>query len=295
MMKRMPNRYHWKAFYLFRVGVLIFFAAIPAQGLSPQRLPSRVTAPQPSPNQLPAVQSMRVEEGRVTAAIVDSPLQNVLRELAERTGIIFEVRSQENPLVTVQLQQVDLREAIERIVPGFNTIFFFDQSQSASPRITLVQVFPRVDVTPQPSILYLGTGAVTKSNDKVETEEQAFKILAESTDIEAKEKAVEILVTAKSDEAIKVLIDSISDDAPEIRVAAIEGLAALDVKAALPDILKALKDKDPAVRQSAATAVALLGNAQNLKDLRPLNTDTDPGVAAAAETAIRKLSSSEKK
>jgi hypothetical protein len=295
MKKRMPNRHYWKAFYLLRIGVLVFFAAIPAQGVSPQRIPSRATAPQPQPGQQPAVQSIRVEEGKVTATITDSPLQNVLRELAERTGIIFEVRSQENPLVSVHLQRVDLQEAIERIVPGFNTIFFFDQSQPASGRITLVQVFPRTDVTPQPSILYLGTGSVTRSNDNIETEEQAFKILAESTDIEAKEKAVEILVTAKSEESIKVLISSISDSAPEIRVAAIEGLAALDVKAALPDILKVLRDRHPAVRQSAATAVALLGTAQNLKDLKPLSTDTDPGVAAAAETAIRKLSTSVKK
>ena len=291
----MQNRNLWKASYLFRIGVLAFLAAIPAYGIPPQRPASRTTAPQPPVSQQPAKQSIRVEEGKVTATITDSPLQNVLRELAERTGIIFEVRSQENPLVSVHLQAVDLREAIERIVPGFNTIYFFDQSEPASGRITLVQVFPRTDVTPQPGILYLGTGAITKSNDNIETEEQALKILAESTDIEAKEKAVEILVTAKSDEAIKALISSISDGSPEIRVAAIEGLAALDVKEALPNILKGLRDRHPAVRQSAATAVALLGTAQNLKDIRPLSADSDPGVAAAAETAIRKLSSSVKK
>jgi HEAT repeat protein len=190
---------------------------------------------------------------------------------------------------------VGLQEAIQRIVPGFNTIFFFDQSQPESERIALVRVFPRTAVTPQPSVLYLGTGAITRSGDNGETEEQALKILSGSAEIEAKEKAIEILVNAKSDEGIKELMKSISNPAPEIRVAAIEGLAALNAKEALPGVLKSLKDQHPAVRQSAATAVALLGTAQNIKDLKPLTSDKDAGVSAAAETAIRKLLTAVKK
>jgi hypothetical protein len=238
---------------------------------------------------------MRVDDGRVTATITNSPLQKVLQELAERTGVIFEVRSEDNPLVSVNLQKVSIPEAIDRIAPEFNTIFYYDKKQPKSERITLVQVFPRKDLGPQPSILYLGTGAVTKSNDDIETEEQALKILEEGTNVEVKEKAVEFLVDAKSDLAIDALIQSISDSEPEIRVAAIEGCAALNVQAALPNILKCLKDHHPAVRQSAATAVALLGTAQNLEDLKPLITDKDAGVAAAAETAVRKLSTSIRK
>lgn len=275
--------------------MLMLLGKFPSQGAPAQRPPSRVPAPGSAPAQQSAIQIMRVEEGKITATIISSPMQNVLKDLADRTGIIFEVRSQDNPLVSVHLQQVALQEAIQRMVPGFNTIYFYDQKQPMSERIILVQIFPRANANPQPSIQYLGSGAVVKSNDSIETVEQALKALAESTDIEAKEKAVELLVIAKSEETNNALIKSISDPAPEIRVAAIEGLAALDVKAALPSILKSLKDRNPAVRQSASTAVALLGTAQNLNDLKPLSTDRDPGVAAAAETAIRKLSASMKK
>jgi HEAT repeat protein len=87
----------------------------------------------------------------------------------------------------------------------------------------------------------------------------------------------------------------ISDPAPEIRCAVIEGLAALGAHEALPEILKKLRDANSGVRQSATTAVALLGDARNLKDLKPLSADKDPSVAAAAELAIRKLSAAEKK
>jgi hypothetical protein len=292
---RKPSKNHWRAFYLFRFGMLVLFTAIPAQGAPVQRRPPPVPAPRPTPNRQPEVLTMRVDDGRVTATITNSPLQKVLQELAERTGVIFEVRSEDNPLVSVNLQKVSIPEAIDRIAPEFNTIFYYDKKQPKSERITLVQVFPRKDLGPQPSILYLGTGAVTKSNDDIETEEQALKILEEGTNVEVKEKAVEFLVDAKSDLAIDALIQSISDSEPEIRVAAIEGCAALNVQAALPNILKCLKDHHPAVRQSAATAVALLGTAQNLEDLKPLITDKDAGVAAAAETAVRKLSTSIRK
>ena len=290
-----PNRNHRKASRFLRFAALVLLATIPAGGAFPQRRPSPTSAPAPKANQLPAVLSMRLEEGRITATIANSPLQTVLQEFADRTGIIFEVRSQENPLISVNLKEVSFTEAIERITPGFNTIYFYDNSQTTPERITMVQVFPRTDSGPQPSILYLGTGAITKTNDSIETTEQALKVLAEGKDVEVKERAIEILVNAKGEEAVKALIQATSDRSPEIRVAAIEGLAALNAHTALSSILRSLKDRHPAVRQSAATAVALLGTAQNLKELRPLSMDKDAGVAAAAETAIRKLSTSVKK
>ena len=147
----------------------MLFTAMPAQG-TPFQLPK---APMPASgmqqSQQPAVLSMRVDEGRITATIVDSPLQNVLTDLAARTGIIFEVRSQENPLVSVILHRVSLQEAIQRMAPGSNTIYFYGNNQGDPDRITLVRLFPRSNTSPQPSILYLGTGAITKGNDIAES------------------------------------------------------------------------------------------------------------------------------
>ena len=122
--------------------------------------------------QKPAVLIMRVDEGRITATIVDSPLQNVLTDLAARTGVIFEVRSQDNLLVSVSLHRVSLQEAVQRIAPGSNTIYLYGKNQGDSDRITLVRLFPRINKSPQPSILYLGTGAITKGNDIAESPPQ---------------------------------------------------------------------------------------------------------------------------
>jgi hypothetical protein len=237
---------------------------------------------------------MRIEEGKVTADVVDARLQDVLLELAERTGVIFEVRTQDNPLVSIHLQNIALLESIQRIASGSNAMIEYGQG-AESERLTLVHIFPRTAQIQQPSLINLGTGVVTKNNNIVETPEQALKVLTTNASIEDKEKGIEILAKTKNDAAIKALMNCISDPAPEIRAAAIEGLAAMGVREAMPSIVKSLKDEHPGVRLSATTAVALLGDSKNLKDLRPLTFDRDASVSGAAEVAIRKLSSSVKK
>jgi hypothetical protein len=237
---------------------------------------------------------MRVEDGRVTADVTETPLQEVLKELAERTGVIFEVRTQDNPLVSIHLQSTPLLESIQRIASGSNAIFIYGQG-AESDRLTMARIYPRSAPVQQPSLIYLGTGVVTKNNNIVETPEQALQVLTIDASVEDKEKAIEILTKSKNEVSVRVLMTCISDPVPGVRAAAIEGLAAMGAHEALSDIVKCLKDEHPGVRQSATTAVALLGDPKNVKDLKPLTFDKDPSVAGAAEVAIRKLSSSVKK
>jgi hypothetical protein len=236
---------------------------------------------------------VRVNEGLVSADIADCPMQTVLQEVADRTGIIFEVRSQENPLVSLRLDRVDMTEAIRRMAASSNTFFFYADDGAQPQRITMVRVFPRTEL-PQPSIVYLGTGAVTKGDD-IDTADQAFQALDSAKKVEVRQKAVEFLVSGKVKGAVPALIKCISDPAPEVRVAVIDGLAALEDRSALPVVLKRLRDPSPEVRQSAATAVALLGDYRNIKDVKPLSADRDANVVAAAEIALRKLSATAKK
>jgi uncharacterized protein (UPF0147 family) len=193
------------------------------------------------------------------------------------------------------LNGVNFEEAIKRIASGRNTLFFFSQDASTPQRITLVKIFPPKTPLPQPSIAYLGRGAITKTNDNIMTPEQAFKTLQEGNKIEMRRKAIEYLASTKNAGAAETMLKCISDRAPEIRVAVIDGLAALNVRNALPAIIKRLKDANAGVRQSAATAIALLGDYSNVKDLKPLTSDKDVNVVAAVEMAMRKLSAAGKK
>jgi hypothetical protein len=238
----------------------------------------------------PAEMKMRVEDGFVTGEIRSTPIQKVLEELAARTGLVFEVSIQEDDPVTITFYKVTIQEAVQRLTGTNNSIFYYGDAAGGN-KIQMVRIFSRPGKTPQPSLRYIGTGAVTRNDDDiVETPEQAVKALAENKKVDLRQKAVEILVAAKGEAAIQALTQAVGDAAPEVKVAAIEGLATLGARSALPQILKCLGDPHPGVRQSAIVAVALLGDAVNLKELLPLRKDPDASVATAAETAIKKLS-----
>jgi hypothetical protein len=255
-----------------------------------QPSPPNVGQPQPA---IPPYMKVRVEENRMTAEVRATPLQEVLKEVADRTGVIFEVQGQDNPVISIGLYRVDIQEGLQRILSDQNTIFYFGQDVARQSRIEFVRIFPRANQPQQPSLLYIGSGAVTKTgDDSVDTPEQALKVLIESQNLEARQEAVEVLATAGGDVAIMALTAALLDPAPEVRAAAIEGLAGLNARAALPGIIQSLKDNHPGVRQSAITALVLMGESSSVKYLKPMSRDPDASVAAAAEVAIRQLSSS---
>jgi hypothetical protein len=277
-------------FFPLLVGAGLFSLCLAAFGQFPK--PAGQVPETESPPSVPAVIKIRVEGESVTAEIRNAPLQQVLEELAARSGVIFEIQTQQNPPVSVVLKGVDISEAIQRILSeSSNTFVDFDKDNTGRNFIKLVRIFPRTDQPEQPSLRFIGLGKVTKSGeDSPENPEQAAKILAESKNLELRQKAVEVLAASKGEFPVEALLSALVDSAPEIRAAAIDGLAGLGSGAALPQILKALRDRHPGVRQSAIAAVALLGDAKNVKDLKPLSKDGDASVAMAAEMAIRKLS-----
>jgi hypothetical protein len=234
---------------------------------------------------------MRVEGGYVTAELRNVPLARALDELAARTGIVFELGMQDAATSSVSLYRVGLREAIERIASDHDCIYYYGRDGESQEHLEFVRVFSRARNVQQPSLLYVGTGAITKTgDDSVDTPEQALKVLSGSSDVEARQKAVEVLGASKTDISAQALAAAAEDPAPEVRAAAIEGLAALGERNAMPIVLKALKDRHPGVRHSAITAIALLGDSRELRYLRSMQNDPDASVAAAAEMAIRRIS-----
>jgi len=253
-------------------------------------MPRQPTAQKPANEKL----YIRIDGDKVTADIVNCPLQKALQELAERTGIIFELRSHDAPLVSIHLNKIPLEEAIQRIASNHNAVFYYE-SDNSNGRIMKARVYPQTPNIQQPAIVYFGTGTITKTNDDIDTAEQAVKVLAEDKRLAIKEKALKFLMNNKSEEAAKALMDALNDPMPEIRVAAIGGLVTFEKHDALTEIVKCLKDENPEVRKSAITAIALLGNDKNIPDIKPLSKDRDAGVALEAELAINKLSAGVRK
>ncbi len=241
---------------------------------------------------LPVTLHIRFEDDLVTAEIRNAPVQQALEEFAARTGVVFEVSSIDNDPVSLSLFRVPLYEAVRRLAGEGNCIIYIGKDDSGLERVLFVRVLDRKSLTTPTSLRYLGTGEITKSGeDVIETPDQAIKVLATSSDVDMRQKAVETLVAAKSETSVAALTIALDDPAPEVRVASVEGLTSLGARPALTRISSLLKDEHPGVRRSAIVAIALLGDASSLKDLRPMGHDPDASVVAEAETAIKKLSS----
>ncbi len=283
----------WRLWFSLFWGMMVF--ALPSFGQVVGRPPTRVSPiMQPNRSDEPASMKMRLEGQDIVAQIRNTPLQDVLAELAAWSGVVFEIDSQENPPVTITFfldARVSLPEAIRRLTGNNNSIAFYDRDEAGQARINFVRILTRTPRPNPPTLHYIGSGAITKrSDDIVDSPEQALAVLAGSSNLAARQKAIEVLAATKTAPAIQALKMALTDPAVEIKVAAIDSLASLGVHDALPQILPALKDAHPGVRQSAVVAVGLLGDAKNVKDLRPLLKDPDGSVVAAADVAIQKLS-----
>jgi hypothetical protein len=276
---------------LLALSVVGFLCAAQASYGQVVRQPQRVQPGAPNRSNEPSSMKLRLEGLDVVAQIRNTPLQDVLAELAAWSGIVFEIESMENPQVSITFFRVPLAEAVQRLIGNNDSIIYYAQDETGQNHVRFVRIFTRTPRPTPPSLHYIGTGAITKrSDDIVDSPEQALAVLAGSSNLAARQKAIEVLVSAKAAPAVQALRTVLDDPAPEIKVAAIEGLASLGAHDALPQILPALKDAHPGVRQSAVVAVGLLGDAKNVKDLRPLLKDRDSSVAAAADVAIQKLS-----
>jgi len=251
----------------------------------------RVTEPPPARPAEPSMLRMRYDAGYVTGEFRSSPLQNVLEELAARTGTVFELPYGLNPPVSMALFKVGLTDAIKRILRDTDYLIYYGSDPAGGNKPEFVRIFQKAAEGQAVSLRYIGTGVPTKtSDDYVETPEQALQVLISSPKAELRAQAVEVLASTRGEVAVEALISTLKDAAPEVRAAAVDGLAAMGATVALPGLVQALRDVHPAVRQSAVEAVALLGDSLNLSDLRPLLKDPDGSVASAAEMAVRRLS-----
>ncbi len=255
--------------------------------LSPNQL-APWTANQPEE---PPSMRLRLEGRNVIAEIRNEPLQTVLDELAAWSGVVFEVESQNNPKVSINLYGTSVEEAVQRVTKNDNWIAYYDLDAAGQDHLAFVRIFDRTPRSAAPILHYIGTGTATKHSDEIiDTPEQAIAVLAGSANPVARRKAVEMLMTSKSPIAFTALMTELGDPAVEVKVAAIDGLARLGAHNALPEILPSLKDEDPGVRQSAVLAIGLLGDSANVKDLRPLLNDPDANVKSSAATVIQMLS-----
>jgi HEAT repeat protein len=102
--------------------------------------------------------------------------------------------------------------------------------------------------------------------------------------------SIRSLVAWKAPEAYPVLVRSLEDSLPDIRVLALTGLARLGDPKAVDPVLARLSDADPAVRALAVQTLGHLGGPKVRLQLEAMQQkESDPGVRGALEAELSRL------
>jgi hypothetical protein len=138
------------------------------------------------------------------------PLQQVLAELGTDRNH-FPDRIPGELLVSISFFPCGLsgRPAVDS---RRNSISYYSRDESGQNLLTFVRIIPRNPKSGAPSLQYIGTGAITKrGTDVIDSPDAALTVLAESTDVTARQKAIEVLVASKGPTTIPALKLALSD------------------------------------------------------------------------------------
>ncbi|RJP17287.1 MAG: HEAT repeat domain-containing protein [Candidatus Abyssobacteria bacterium SURF_5] len=145
----------------------------------------------------------------------------------------------------------------------------------------IMERFDRQDVTTQ---MHLVTALVHIGDDGAY---QALEVLAEHPNRLIRFYVVNTLADTHQDErALPIFINSLEDEAVEVRMWAIFGLERLNHPASFPAVLAALGDQDPYVRKEAAYTLGLLKNPEAIPFLIESLKDPITVVRGDAATAL---------
>ncbi len=196
---------------LFFLGVVVFFAAL--NGSRP------ASASKPLPP-VPILE-VSVEAGQLTVKAKNAPMKDLIRKVSDKGKIktYGQLRaSDQDRAVTLNLNQVALKEGVERILAGYSVAFIFAKpvALQANPPITEIWFFP-----------IGGAGEGTESSVTV----ASFTDDTEPN-VETKLQAIDSLSEQKGEAAIPILLGFLTDTHRDVRLLAIETLS--DFGSAVP-------------------------------------------------------------
>lgn len=145
----------------------------------------------------------------------------------------------------------------------------------------IVERFDRQDAATQ---MYLVIALVRIRDDEAY---RALNQLIKSPDHLIRFYVVNALADAPPDRrALPILVDSLDDEAVEVRMWGMYALERLNDPASFPAVLAALRDEDPYVRKEAAYTLGTLGNTEAVPFLIASLKDSNPMVRGNAAAAL---------
>lgn len=262
----------------------------------------------------------------LTVHVRNTPLKDVLDEIAEQTGLVVEGHATSDSRITIDLEALSL-EAVLPLIMGERSYalqygreptrdgaryvkvprrlrLFDDERAPARDRWSRrdLAVGGRDDDTVDPARL----GVILEHSDNAWDREDAVEVLAESEhpevavplvgvalvdpDQDVRWAAVEALATLGGDQAADLLQAALRDEEMRIREGAIEALETLGGDHAVRSLGVALQDSDADLRERAVDALGYIGNPGAIQFLEYVwAADENASVREAAASWLEEL------
>lgn len=227
----------------------------------------------------------------LTMRVKDVPLQKILKEIADLTGIKVVYNGPADALVSAHFSDVSLYSGLKRLLRGFSYVLVSAKNTDSTvePRIAQITVFSQNRGNPQHSQEPQRRSRVSSVGLPDPSLESLVSRLKNSN-AEIRQQTVDQLGDLMDDRAIGPLSDILAKDPDaSIRASAAEALGDIGEEAARGVLEEALRDPHVLVRRSAVEALGEMGGSDSIYALQEALNDQDKAVRNLAAEALEEL------
>ena len=242
-----------------------------------------------------AEQRLQVEwrDESLSVVAVGVPLSQILREIAQDTGMEIRGSQDLQEEVSVRFSRLPLRQVLARLLGGMNYLLLLeDPTHRGGRRSGLIWVLGRRAPTPEIASL---TGAQETRSEKAEgettprasglaTDEAALRRSLSDANPEVQATALDLLAENNRQEAIPLLVDGTRSQQPQMRLRALDLLinSQANENTVLSALGRAVTDEDVGVKSYAIRALAERGGPEAIARLGEALRDSDPAIKMLA-------------
>ena len=233
--------------------------------------------------------TIQARNNRLTVKLRDIPLEKVLTEIANQTGIQIIFYGPMEGFLSADFSDLPLNKGLRQLTRGFNHIFIYcgGKAKDLGPEIKKVIIYSKTGERPDKRL----EPRVIKTKKWLPEELTAVLVKAlEDKNPEVREDAVDLLAELKDERVIVHLTEVLLNDKDEdVRESAAEAMGELGDERAIDPLIKALGDKDAGVRESVVDALADVGGDKVISPLMDALGDEDEDVRETAADALKKI------
>jgi hypothetical protein len=236
---------------------------------------------------------IRIKDNLLTVKLKDTPLETVLTEIANQTGIQIIFYGPMEGALSADFSALPLDNGLKRLVREFNHVFVYQEGKTkgSEPEIVKIIIYSKMGERPRKGLEARVIEPKKWSPEKLkEVSLDSLLRALEDKDPEVREEAVDFLSGLKDERANVHLAEVLlTDEDKDVRESAAGALGELKDKRAIDPLIEALRDKDAGVRESAADALAEIGGEEVISPLMDALRDENEDVRETAADGLKEI------